>query len=98
MNQRLSSPNKFWEALAAGTPVVVVAGLEVMERLVREHDLGAVAASVDPADLASAIADVLGRLDQDGDAWRHRIAGLSRERFGWPVAATAYRSLARSLG
>ena len=38
VNQRLSTPNKFWEAIAAGTPVVVVRGLEVMERLVREYD------------------------------------------------------------
>jgi glycosyltransferase involved in cell wall biosynthesis len=97
MNQRLSSPNKFWEALAAGTPVVVVAGLEVMEQLVLEHDLGAVAASVDPSDLAAAIGSVLDRLAAEGPAWRERIARTSAERFGWPPAATAYRSLIRSL-
>lgn len=97
MNQRLSSPNKFWEALAAGTPVVVVAGLEVMEPLVREHDLGAVATSVDPLDLAAAIGSVLDRLAVEGPAWRERIARTSAERFGWPAAATAYRSLIRSL-
>lgn len=97
VNQRLSSPNKFWEALAAGTPVVVVTGLEVMERLVREHDLGAVAASVDPADLAEAITTVIGRLDAEGQAWRERIARTSAERFGWPPVATSYRSLVRAL-
>ncbi len=97
-NQRLSSPNKFWEALAAGTPVVVVSGLEVMERLVGEHDLGVVAASTAPADLAAAIGRVLDRLDLEGAAWRERIATTSRERFGWPETASAYRSLVRSLG
>ncbi len=97
MNQRLSTPNKFWEALAAGTPIVVVAGLEVMERLIREHDLGAIAASVEPPDLAAAIGSVLDRLGTDGPAWRARIARTSAERFGWPQAATAYRSLVRSL-
>jgi glycosyltransferase involved in cell wall biosynthesis len=69
-----------------------------MERLVEEHDLGAVAASPDPADLADAIRAVLDRLATDGDPWRARIAATSRERFGWPAVAAAYRSLVRSLG
>jgi glycosyltransferase involved in cell wall biosynthesis len=97
INQRLSTPNKLWEALAAGTPVVVVSGLEVMERLVVEHDLGAVAASSAPEDLADAIARVLDRLASDGDAWRERIAATSRERFGWPATASAYRALVREI-
>ncbi|HEU4919131.1 MAG TPA: glycosyltransferase [Candidatus Limnocylindrales bacterium] len=97
INQRLSTPNKLWEALAAGTPVVVVRGLEVMERLVEEHDLGAVAASTDAADLAAAIEAVLDRLVAEGDGWRERIAAVGRERFSWPPAATAYRSLVRSF-
>jgi glycosyltransferase involved in cell wall biosynthesis len=97
-NQRLTTPNKFWEAVVAGTPIVVVAGLTTMEALVREHDLGAVAASVAPADLAAAIEAVLSRLSTtDGAGWRTAIAGLGRDRFGWPPAATAYRSLVRSL-
>ena len=98
VNQRLSTPNKFWEALAAGTPVVVVAGLELMERLVLDADLGAVAASTEPSDLAIAITSVLDRLAADGPAWRERIAATSRERFSWPAAAGAYRSRARELG
>ena len=97
MNQRLSTPNKFWEALAAGTPVVVVAGLEVMERVVREHDLGATAASIEPADIAAALSAVLDRQASEGDAWRRRIARTSAERFGWPTAATAYRAMVRSI-
>ena len=96
-NRRLSTPNKFWEALAAGTPVVVVRGVDVMERLVREYDLGAVAESTEPTQLAKALIAVLGRLDREGRGWRERIAQTSRERFGWPAAATAYRSLVRSL-
>ena len=34
INQRLSSPNKFWEALTVGTPVVVPAQLTYMARIV----------------------------------------------------------------
>ncbi|MFL5725944.1 MAG: glycosyltransferase [Chloroflexota bacterium] len=97
-NSRLTTPNKFWEAVVAGTPIVVVAGLSSMAALVREHDLGAVAASAAPADLATAITTVLDRLAApDGPAWRRAIAGSAEGRFGWPPAATAYRSLVRDL-
>jgi glycosyltransferase involved in cell wall biosynthesis len=97
-NQRLTTPNKFWEAVVAGTPIVVAAGLTTMASLVREHDLGAVAATAEPDDLAAAIRTILDRVaGADGAAWRARIADLASERFGWPPAATAYRSLVRSL-
>ena len=42
LNQRLSTPNKFWEGLTAGVPLVVGRDLAVMRRIVEEHDLGAV--------------------------------------------------------
>jgi glycosyltransferase involved in cell wall biosynthesis len=97
-NQRASTPNKFWEAIAAGTPVVIGPGLTAMEGLVREHDLGVVAAGPEPWDLARAIEAALDRLDgPDGETWRRQIAAVAAERFGWPPIATAYRSLVRSL-
>jgi glycosyltransferase involved in cell wall biosynthesis len=96
-NQRAATPNKFWEALAVGVPVVVVHGLTAMEELVTRHDLGGVAVSPSPADLAAAIRTVIARLDTDGPAWRSRIAATSRDEFSWPAAATAYRTLARRL-
>lgn len=96
-NQRLSSANKFWEAIAVGTPNIVVRGLDTMAGIITEHDLGAVAASPAPADLAVAISGVLERVDREGGAWRRRIAAVGRERFSWPPVATAYRLLVRSL-
>lgn len=96
-NQRRSTPNKFWEALSAGTPVVVGADLPVMAAIVRAHDLGIVAASSAAPDLATAILAGLDRLDAEGEAWRERISSIARERFGWPAAATAYRAAVRML-
>lgn len=96
VNQRLSSPNKFWEALTAGTPVVVPAGLEFMARIVRQRDLGIVAASAGAADLAVAISASLDRLAED-PAWRAWIASTARERFSWPAAAAVYRDLVRTI-
>ncbi len=95
-NQRQSTPNKFWEAIAVGTPVVAVRGLDAMTALIADHDLGAVADSLAPADLAAAIAAVLDRAASDDGSWRHRIAATFRERFGWPAAATEYRALVRA--
>jgi glycosyltransferase involved in cell wall biosynthesis len=96
-NQRLTTPNKFWEAVSGGTPLVVVAGMTTLERLVRESDLGAVAASAAPRDLATAIRDVLARLDGEGPAWRRHVAEAATRGGGWPAAATAYRALVREL-
>jgi glycosyltransferase involved in cell wall biosynthesis len=96
-NQRLSSASKFWEAIAVGTPNIVVRGLDTMAGIITDYDLGAVAASAAPADLAAAIRAVLERVDREGGAWRRQIAAVGREQFSWPPVATAYRSLVRSL-
>lgn len=96
-NQRLSSPNKFWESLSVGTPVVVAPGLEVMCRLVTEHRLGQVAESEGPSDLAAAIRAVIDRPVEVRLAERRRIATLAAERFSWPVAADKYRALVRQV-
>jgi glycosyltransferase involved in cell wall biosynthesis len=96
-NQRAATPNKFWEALAVGLPVVVVRGLDEMARLVEAHDLGAVAASGSAEDLGAAVRSVLDRLAIDGPAWRDRIAKTSAQRFGWAAAETSYQALVRRL-
>jgi glycosyltransferase involved in cell wall biosynthesis len=98
LNQRLSTPNKFWEAIAVGTPVVVPRDLEVMSELVERFDLGAVAASPAAEHLAAAIRTILGRDPVDRVAWRRRIAATAAERFGWPAQAAGYRGLVRALG
>ena len=97
VNQRLSSPNKFWEAMAAGLPVVIAPGLEVMEPIVREYRLGEVAPSPDAAGLAGALRAVLDRPPRLRQEERRRIAELARERFSWPVASGRYLDLVRDL-
>ena len=76
LNQRLSTPNKFWESLTAGTPVVVGRDLEVMRAIVEADRLGAIADPADPADLARGLREILdqptGRAGGDARraAWR----------------------------
>ncbi len=96
-NQRAATPNKLWESLAAGTPVVIGPGLPVMAELVRRHDLGAIAPSLGPSDLAGAIGGVLDVPTETAAARRSRIANLASTTFSWPVAAERYATLVRDL-
>jgi glycosyltransferase involved in cell wall biosynthesis len=92
-NQRLSTPNKFWESIIVGTPVVLGPGLPIMEAIVRDLGLGRVASSLAPADLAAAIGGLLDRPADERSSERQRIARLARERFSWPATAARYRDL-----
>lgn len=99
INQRLSTPNKFWEAVVVGTPVVVPAGLTVLADLVRAHDLGVVARSERPDDLAEALRAVLNRLAGERGAWRHRIAATVAREFDPRPKWDRYRAtVARLVG
>jgi glycosyltransferase involved in cell wall biosynthesis len=96
-NQRAATPNKLWEAIAAGTPVVVGPGLPVMADLVRRLDLGAIAASLTPSDLAAAIRSVVDVEPAAAAERRRRIAAVAAREFSWLVAAERYRALVRGL-
>ncbi|MBA2720601.1 MAG: glycosyltransferase [Chloroflexi bacterium] len=98
-NQRASTPNKFWEALAAGTPIVLGPDLPEMARILLADELGVVARSLRPGDLAAAIRTVLDVRPEVAVERRTRIAAMARDRYSWPRAARDYRSLiARLVG
>ena len=89
--------NKFLEAIAAGTPIVLGPDLPTMESILRREDFGRVATSLGPADLAAAIREVLDVPAAEGAAWRQRIAARAREAYSWPIAAAAYADRIRGL-
>jgi len=97
LNQRLSTPNKFWESLAAGTPVVIGKDLEVMRDIVEADGLGAVADPADPEDLARALRDVLEQPPNGYTAMRERCLTVSRERYNWEMAVEPYLELVARL-
>ena len=97
-SSRYTFLNKFFEAMTGGLPMVLGPDLPTMEAVLRQEDLGRVAASMDPADIAAAIRAILELDPAERDAWRARIAATARERYSWPIAAAAYRELVRSLG
>jgi glycosyltransferase involved in cell wall biosynthesis len=92
-NQRFTMPNKFLEAMAAGTPIVLGPDLPTMESVLRAEDLGRVAASMSPGDIAAAIRSILERPEAERAAWRELIQALAREHYSWPIAAAAYSDL-----
>jgi glycosyltransferase involved in cell wall biosynthesis len=96
-SQRYTFLNKFFEAMTGGIPMVLGPDLPTMEAVLRREDLGRVAASMDPADIAAAMRQILDLPQAERDAWRERIAATARERYSWPIAAAAYRELARTL-
>ena len=96
-SQRYTFLNKFFEAMTAGTPMVLGPDLPTMEEVLRREDLGRVAASMDPADIAAAIRDILDRPPEERAAWQARIQAVARERYSWPIAAAAYRELVDAL-
>ena len=95
LNQRESTPNKFWESLLVGTPVVVGPGLDVMARIVDEVAAGVVAPSLEPDALAEAIQSVLDVDQPQRAARRRQVAAIAAERYTWPSAASRYRDLVR---
>jgi glycosyltransferase involved in cell wall biosynthesis len=97
LNQRLSTPNKLWESLAGGTPLVVSSDLVYVRRLTEEHRLGSVVAPDDPADIARGLREVLDRPATELAELRERCARLARERFNWETAVGPYLELVERL-
>jgi glycosyltransferase involved in cell wall biosynthesis len=97
LNQRLSTPNKFWESLAAGTPVVIGKDLEVMRAIVERDGLGSIADPADAEDLARALREVLEQPDADYEAMRDRCLAVSRDVYNWETAVQPYLDLVAGL-
>jgi glycosyltransferase involved in cell wall biosynthesis len=85
LNHRLSTPNKLFEALAAGVPIVA-SDLPELRRIVMEDPAGPLGVLCDPTDptsIAAAIADLLGRPPEERAALRERCLGAARDRWNW---------------
>lgn len=97
LNQRLSSPNKFWESLTAGTPMVVGGDLEVMRAIVERERIGAVADPGDAADLAAGLRSILDLAPAEYEAMRARALEAAASRYNWETAVVAYLELISRL-
>ena len=93
-NHRLALPNKLFEYIAAGLPVVV-ADLPEAARLVRERGVGWCADSGDPASVAAALGRALAQQD-DGDLQR-RLATAAGE-LSWRNESSRLLAVYQGLG
>jgi glycosyltransferase involved in cell wall biosynthesis len=85
LNLRLSTPNKLFECLAAGTPVVV-SDFPAMRGIVLDDPAGALGTVCDPsrsASIALAIDAILALGDSDRAALRVRCREAAAERWNW---------------
>ncbi len=103
LNHRLSTPNKLFEALAAGVPVVVSDFAEMREIVLGNPDgpLGAVCRPADVSDVARAIREVLQEPAGEADAKRARCLRAAHERWNWETESARlvalYEELAREF-
>lgn len=96
-NQRYTTPNKFLEALAAGTPMVLGPDLPTMAEILEREDAGRIAASMEPEAIADAIRSILELPVDERRSWRARLASAARARYSWPIAALAYETVLRRV-
>jgi glycosyltransferase involved in cell wall biosynthesis len=99
LNHRLSSPNKLFESIATGLPVVV-SDFEEMRRIVLDEPLGplgAVCDPVDPVSIAAAIRSILDLDPQAREALRARCLRAAHDRWNWETESVRLVALYDSL-
>lgn len=103
LNHRLSSPNKLFESIATGLPVVVSDFTEMRRIVLDDPDgpLGAVCDPVDPGSIAAAIRSILDLDPAEREALRARCLRAAHERWNWETESARlvelYKSLAAEL-
>jgi glycosyltransferase involved in cell wall biosynthesis len=99
LNHRLSSPNKLFESLATGLPVVVSDFLEMRRIVLEDPDgpLGAVCDPADPASVARAIRSILDLTEDERNALRARCLRAAHERWNWETESARLVALYDSL-
>jgi glycosyltransferase involved in cell wall biosynthesis len=96
LNHRYSMPNKLWEAIAVGVPIVA-SDLPGMAAIVRELDAGVLVDPTDPAAIAGAIRELLGRSAASRAAMRKRLLAAARTQYSWDVQVETYLALLGDL-
>ncbi len=82
LNHRLTTPNKLFEALAAGVPIVA-SDLPGMAPIVRETEAGILCDPTRPAAIAAAIRAILELPEAERRAMGERGRRAAEERYNW---------------
>jgi glycosyltransferase involved in cell wall biosynthesis len=86
LNQRLTIPNKLFESLMAGVPVVAAAGTE-QARLVERESVGRTVDISSPAKLAAALVELLELPAGERDALRLHCRTLGLTTYNWEATS-----------
>lgn len=100
LNHWLCTPNKLWESLAAGVPVVV-SDFPAMRPIVLDDPAGALGAVCDPADpasIASAIRTIVASPPQARAELRRRCLEAAHVRWNWEQESATLVELYAGLG
>ncbi|WP_353513991.1 glycosyltransferase family 4 protein [Thermus sp. LT1-2-5] len=81
-NHRFSSPNKLFEAMAMGKPIIVARGTG-MDRLVEALGMGYVVEYGNLRELEAALRDVVSWTEEQRRAFAERVRAVFQERFSW---------------
>jgi len=99
LNHRMNLPNKLFESLMAGVPVMVSKGNEQC-RLVTAEGVGECADIGDPRAIAQGLATILGRTPLERSELRRHCRSVALSKYTWDQNAGGlvdlYRRLARS--
>jgi glycosyltransferase involved in cell wall biosynthesis len=82
LNHRLTTPNKLFEAMAAGVPVVA-SDLPGMAPTVRETGCGLVCDPTDAAAIAAALREILDATPAERAAYRERALAAAHATYNW---------------
>jgi glycosyltransferase involved in cell wall biosynthesis len=91
-NNVLGTPNKLFECLAAGVPMVV-SDLPEMARIVRETGAGVSCDPTNPASIAAAIRSILDEPTASRAERRHRCRSAALAEYNWQHEFAKMRAL-----
>lgn len=96
-NHRYSAPNKLYEAMALGVPIVVAKDTNI-DRIVEENALGAVVTYGDEHAFIEAVRRLGARDAESRRAFAERVRALFESRYSWKVMEERLTALYTSLG
>jgi glycosyltransferase involved in cell wall biosynthesis len=82
LNHRLTTPNKLFEAMAAGVPAVV-SDLPGMSAIVKDAGSGILVDPTDISAIAAAIREIVSLPAGEWQAWRERCLAAAHDRYNW---------------
>lgn len=82
LNHRFTTPNKLFEAMTVGVPVVA-SDLPGMATIVRETGCGLLCDPTDPADIAAAMREILEATPERRHGWSEAGPAAARGRYNW---------------